>query len=67
MTDRISKFPVVVFGSEYWRGLTDWFKDTLLKRGSISKEDLHLFKVTDSPKEVVKIIKQFYNKHKELR
>lgn len=60
-TERIAKFPVVLFGKEYWRGLIDWLKDTVLKNGCISKEDLNIFTVVDEPKEVVEAIKKFYN------
>ncbi|HNX82204.1 MAG TPA: TIGR00730 family Rossman fold protein [Candidatus Omnitrophota bacterium] len=59
-TQRIQRFPVVVFGSEYWQGMIDWLRGTVLKNGCVSKEDLELFKVTDKPKEVVAIIKKFY-------
>jgi len=61
-TRRISKFPVVLFGSDYWKGMIEWLKDTVLKNGNISKEDLNIFKVVDSPKEVVSVIKKFYEK-----
>jgi len=61
-TKRIPKFPVVIFGSEYWKGMLDWLKDTVLKRGSISKEDLNIFTVVDTPKDVVSAIKKFYEK-----
>ncbi|MFH0912959.1 MAG: TIGR00730 family Rossman fold protein [Candidatus Omnitrophota bacterium] len=61
-TERIPKFPVVLFGSEYWKGMLDWLRDTVLENGNISKEELGIFKVTDSPKEVVSIIKKFYVK-----
>lgn len=61
-TERISKFPVVLFGSEYWKGMVDWLKNTVLKNGSISKEDLNIFAVVDTPKEVVAVIKKFYEK-----
>jgi len=61
-TERISEFPVVLFGSEYWKGMLDWLKDTVLKNGNISRKDLDIFTVTDSPKDVVAIIKRFYKK-----
>ena len=61
-TQRIPRFPVVIFGKEYWGGMLDWLKDTVLKHANISKGDLDLFKVTDDPKEVVRIIKKFYEK-----
>ena len=61
-TERISKFPVVLFGSEYWQGMLNWLKGTVLKDGNISKEDLNIFTLVDSPKEVVSVIKKFYDK-----
>ncbi|RJP29658.1 MAG: TIGR00730 family Rossman fold protein [Candidatus Omnitrophota bacterium] len=61
-TKRISKFPVVLFGSEYWKGLLDWLKSTVLANGNISKEDLDIFVVVDKPKEVVDAIRKFYAK-----
>jgi len=61
-TERIPKFPVVLLGREYWKGMLDWFHDTLLRHGSISKKDLDIFTVVDSPKEVVSVIKKFYVK-----
>lgn len=59
-TERIPRFPVVVFGREYWKGLIDWLRGVVLKNGSISREDLGLFSVVDEPKEVVSAIKKFY-------
>ncbi|PIP20561.1 MAG: TIGR00730 family Rossman fold protein [Candidatus Omnitrophica bacterium CG23_combo_of_CG06-09_8_20_14_all_40_11] len=59
-TQRISKFPVVLFGSEYWKGMLYWLGDTVLKNGNISKEDLNIFTVVDNPKEAVRAIKKFY-------
>lgn len=61
-TRRIPRFPVVVFGSEYWKGMLKWLNDKVLAEGNISKEDLNLFKVADSPREVVAIIRKFYEK-----
>jgi len=61
-TRRIPRFPVVLFGSEYWKGMLDWFKGTMLKNGNISKDDLDIFTVVDSPKEVVRVVKKFYAK-----
>jgi len=61
-TERIPKFPVVLFGSDYWKGLLHWLHDTVLKHGSISKEDLNIFTVVDTPKEALAVIKRFYEK-----
>ena len=61
-TQRIQKFPVVIMGSEYWKGMIDWLKSTVLKSGAISKEDLKLFTVVDEPKDAVAAIKKFYER-----
>lgn len=61
-THRIQKFPVIIFGKEYWQGMLDWLKEKVLKNGNIDPGDLNIFQVTDSPKEVVEIIKKFYAK-----
>ncbi|MBU1905885.1 MAG: TIGR00730 family Rossman fold protein [Candidatus Omnitrophica bacterium] len=63
-TERISKFPVVLFGKAYWQGLISWLRNTTLKAGNISSQDLKIFTVTDSPKEVVEVIKKFYRSRK---
>lgn len=60
-TKRIERFPVILVGTEYWKGLIDWMKDAMLKKGRIEKEDLNIFRVVDSPEEVLKIIKDFYS------
>lgn len=59
-TERINKFPVVLFGSDYWKGMLDWLKEMVLKQGNISKGDLDIFKVVDEPREVAKVINKFY-------
>jgi len=64
-TERIDKFPVVLFGSEYWKGMLDWLRDKVLKNGCITKEELNIFTVVDSPGEVVGVIKKFYAKSKK--
>lgn len=61
-TERIEKFPVVLVGQDYWQGLFDWFKSRVLKKGCISKQDLKIFTVVDTPEGVVEAIKRFYAK-----
>jgi uncharacterized protein (TIGR00730 family) len=61
-TERIPKFPVILLGSEYWQGMVKWLKESVLKSDKISPHDLALFEITDSPREVVQIIKKFYAK-----
>lgn len=50
-TGKIEHFPIVLFGSEYWRGLLDWLRRESLGRGLISPEDLDLVSLTDDPEE----------------
>ncbi|OGX16464.1 MAG: Rossman fold protein, TIGR00730 family [Omnitrophica WOR_2 bacterium RBG_13_41_10] len=62
-TKRIDKFPVVLFGREYWKGLLDWLKARVLKEANIDEKELAIFSVVDKPKEVVEAIKKFYRKN----
>jgi uncharacterized protein (TIGR00730 family) len=57
-TDRIRSFPVILMESNYWKGLVDWLRNTLLERGAISPEDLDIFTVVDTPQEAVNIIRK---------
>lgn len=62
-TKKIGRFPIVLVGSEFWGGLLDWFKNTLLKNGTISEENFNLFRVVDTADEAVAHIKAFYDKY----
>ena len=55
-TRKIRNFPIVLFGSSYWKGMLDWFRAQVLLEGKISEHDLDMFHVTDSPSEVVEIV-----------
>ena len=57
-TQRIKPFPIVLVGTEFWSGLVDWIRDTLVACGNISGEDVSLFTVLDSREEVVEFITQ---------
>jgi len=61
-TRRIEKFPVILVGSGYWKGLMDWIKKAMLQKDRIVKEDLAIFYIADTPEEVLDIIKVFYSK-----
>ena len=58
-TKRIKPFPVILMGSEYWKGLVDWLRKTMLRDNKISPEDLELFQIIDDPDEVVKHIQKY--------
>ena len=55
-TDKIAQFPIVLHGREYWAGLLDWIKNTLLAQGCISEKDMDIFTVTDTVEETVEFI-----------
>jgi len=63
-TKKIGAFPIVLIGTEYWSGLFDWIKHTMLgKYENIDAEDLSLVKLTDSADEAVEHINKFYSKY----
>ena len=58
-TRRIKSFPVILLGTDYWKGLMDWLSDTMLKEDKILPEDLDLIRITDDPDEAVRYIQRF--------
>jgi len=57
-TKRIKAFPVILMGSDYWNGLLDWVRATMLSEGKIQPEDMELLQVMDDPDQVVKHIQK---------
>ncbi len=57
-THRIKPFPVILVGSDYWSGLLEWIKSTLLEHHNISDNDLDILQVMDDPEEIVKAVKK---------
>jgi uncharacterized protein (TIGR00730 family) len=57
-THKIKPFPVILVGSNYWKGLLDWIKEVVLKEGRISPEDLGILQLIDEPEEIVRVIKK---------
>ena len=62
-TKKTQAFPIVLMGSEYWKGLVDWIKTTVVQEKMISAEDIDMFHVTDDPVEAAEIIENFYKKN----
>ena len=63
-TEKSGKFPVILVGKDFWSGLIEWIKNTLLKEeNNISPEDLDLITIVDSPEEAVDCINNFYKKY----
>jgi uncharacterized protein (TIGR00730 family) len=55
-TRKVTRFPIVLFGSEYWQGLNDWLQRTVVAQGKASARDVELFHVTDDIDEAVKVV-----------
>lgn len=63
-TNKIAQFPVVLVGKDYWNGLSQWLKLTVLEEEkNIHQADLELFKIVDSADEAVDYIIDFYSKY----
>ena len=63
-TGKIARFPIVLVGVEYWGGLIDWIKNTMLeKERNINPEDLNLFRLVDTAEEAAEHIFRFYDKY----
>jgi hypothetical protein len=60
-TGKVQNFPVVLFGTEYWSGMIDWIRASMLAEGKILARDLELLHVTDSPEATVRIIVTAYD------
>ena len=62
-TKKIGRFPIVLVGTEFWSGLLEWIKKTLIAQGNISEEDLKLFRIVDTAEEAVAHLNKFYSKY----
>jgi uncharacterized protein (TIGR00730 family) len=64
-THKVARIPLVLVGTEYWKGLIDWIKNVMLgEENNINKEDLDLFVMVDTPEQVVEYVLDFYSKNK---
>ncbi|MDD5504112.1 MAG: TIGR00730 family Rossman fold protein [Candidatus Omnitrophica bacterium] len=61
-TERIQPFPVILVGSDYWKDIVQWIKNTLVKKGLISGHEFNLFQIADSADKVIRIIRGYYKK-----
>lgn len=55
-TGKVHNFPVILFGSDYWGGLVEWLRNTMMAEGKISPADLDLLMLSDSPTQVRDLI-----------
>ncbi|MFI6346524.1 TIGR00730 family Rossman fold protein [Streptomyces sp. NPDC050560] len=55
-TEKVTRFPIVLFGTEYWGGLVSWLRNTLVAQGKAAEKDLLLFHLTDDVDEAVRLV-----------
>jgi uncharacterized protein (TIGR00730 family) len=65
-THKIKPFPVVLFGSEFWKGFLDWLRSSVLSRNYISEDDFELLRVVDRPDGAVEAIRRWYVGHEVI-
>ncbi len=61
-TKKISDFPVILFGSDYWSGLVQWLRDVVLKANNVGREDVTSIHLVDEPEKVRDIILDYHAK-----
>jgi len=55
-TQKVRPFPVILVGSDYWRGLLSWLRETVCGQGRVTSEELAILKIADTPEEVLELI-----------
>ncbi|NCD16505.1 MAG: TIGR00730 family Rossman fold protein [Actinobacteria bacterium] len=61
-TRKVRSFPVVLVGSEYWRGMVDWLRGSMAREGNIHEEDLELLTIVDSAEDAVRAVREWHNR-----
>ncbi len=64
-TEKVQDFPVILMGTDYWGGMIDWIRASLLAEAAINPEDVDLLRLTDDPDEAIRIIKAYQRVHRE--
>jgi hypothetical protein len=59
-TGKTRRIPIILVGSAFWRGLLDWFEDTMIKCGTIDADDMQLMQLCDEPEAIVEAIFRHY-------
>src|SRR5919206_213893 len=57
-TRKVTRFPVILYGTEYWSGLLEWIRSTLIESATISADDVELLRMTDDVDEVISTIQE---------
>jgi len=62
-TKKIGTFPIVLVGTDFWKGLLKWIEEIVLKQEqNINSRDMDLISLVDTPEEAVAVIDNFYSK-----
>ena len=61
-TKKITNFPVILFGKEYWAGLIDWMRERVLTANNIKQEDIDSIRIVDEPERVRDIVVEYHEK-----
>ena len=61
-TEKIKKIPIILVNVDYWTGLLDWLKNTLLAQGMINEDNLSLIQLVETKEEVLDLLDKFYPK-----
>ncbi len=59
-TGKTRRIPIILVCSDYWRGMLDWFRQTLLAEGMMNPEDMDLIQLIDEPEAIVAAIFKHY-------
>jgi len=62
-THKLVRFPIVLVGKDYWAGMIEWIKTTIVGEKNIYPEDLDVFTIADTAAETVKFINDFYTQY----
>lgn len=62
-TRKVEEFPIILAGSEFWKPMLDFLRDTMAKEGTISVPDVDRFFVSDSPEEIASFVSDIARKH----
>ena len=59
-TGKIDHFPLILYGSDYWSGLLEWLRSTVVDAANVYETDLSLLRVSDDVGEIVEVIAASY-------
>jgi uncharacterized protein (TIGR00730 family) len=65
-TKKVSNFPVILYGSKYWKGLLNWIGETMLEEEKVSVDDVALLRISDDPQEICDIVCDAYRENHHL-